>query len=609
MNKDKKTKNNPNQKKKTTNVPKKTISNKNSIKKPKLKTKSIPAIKKQTQKNKIKVVKTNPPMKKQIIKNPKNEKKTVKKPNRKINKKTVKKTTHKEEKDMNVLETYTILADNVKATVEIKTTETEYIPLYFLMRPEMSAATHAVLNTMRDELITMVNLSVKEFVDPSALATVKEKFIKKAMELMEKYLPYATEKDKELLSGNLIHEMLGLGDIELILADPYLEEIVINGHKEPLWVYHKHHGWVKTDIKLKNEDQVYNYASAIGRRVGRQITNLDPLMDAHLTTGDRVNATLFPISTQGNTITIRKFSRSPWTIIHFLEAKTLTKEVAALLWLAIQYELNILVAGGTAAGKTSMLNILMPFMPPNQRIISIEDTREINLPKFLHWVPFSSREANPEGKGAVSMLDLLTNALRMRPDRIIIGEIRRAKEAEVMFEAIRTGHSAYATFHGDKATEVYKRLTNPPMNLPDAFLSALHIIVVQYRHRRKGLRRTLEVAELIPTDTTNQLNVVYRWNPRTDELEKVGKLHRIVNEINMYTGMTEIEIDEDIEKKAMILDWMIKRQIKTVNAVGKVIAEYYRDEKRVIDFASKNKDPSELLGEELTNELFSGEKP
>ncbi len=605
MNKNNKAKTQVKQKQETTNVPKEAIPDKKPIKKPKHKTESIPAVKNHAQNYKKKSIKAIHPTKKQMIKTPK----IVKNPNHKINKKTVKKTTSKKEKNTNILETYTILADNVKATVEIKTTETEYIPLYFLVRPQMSAATHAVLNTMRDELITMVNLSVKEFVDPSALTTVKKKFIKKAMELMEKYLPYATDKDKELLSGNLIHEMLGLGDIELILSDPYLEEIVINGHKEPLWVYHKHHGWVKTDIKLKNEDQVYNYASAIGRRVGRQITNLDPLMDAHLTTGDRVNATLFPISTQGNTITIRKFSRSPWTIIHFLEAKTLTKEVAALLWLAIQYELNILVAGGTAAGKTSMLNILMPFMPPNQRIISIEDTREINLPKFLHWVPFSSREANPEGKGAVSMLDLLTNALRMRPDRIIIGEIRRAKEAEVMFEAIRTGHSAYATFHGDKATEVYKRLTNPPMNLPDAFLSALHIIVVQYRHRRKGLRRTLEVAELIPTDTTNQLNVVYRWNPRTDVLEKIGKLHRVVNEINLYTGMTDIEIDEDIEKKAMILDWMIKRQIKTVNAVGKVIAEYYRDEKKVIEFASKNKNPSELLGDELTKELFSGEKP
>ena len=508
-------------------------------------------------------------------------------------------------KEMKLIETYKILADNVDAVVEINTTATEYVPLYVLERSEMTLATHAILNTIKDELITMVNLTVKEFVDPSALQTVKEKFIKKAMVLMEKYLPFATPKDKELLAGNLIHEMLGLGDIELILADPFLEEIVINGHSEPIWVYHKHHGWLKTNIILKNEEQVYNYASAIGRRVGRQITNLEPLMDAHLTTGDRVNATLFPISTQGNTITIRKFSRSPWTIIHFLEAQTFTSEVAGLLWLAIQYELNILVAGGTAAGKTSMLNILMPFMPPNQRIISIEDTREINLPKFLHWVPFSSRAANPEGKGAVSMLDLLTNSLRMRPDRIIIGEIRRTKEAEVMFEAIRTGHSAYATFHGDKAEQVYKRLTNPPMNLPEALLGALHLIVVQYRHRRKGVRRTLEVAELIPTDNTNTLNIIYRWNPRTDKLEKINKLHRMAQEINLFTGMTDTEIDKDIQDKAIVLEWMMKRHIKTVNTVGKVIAEYYRDQKNVIEYAKKNKDPYTLLGAELSKEIVN----
>jgi archaeal flagellar protein FlaI len=245
----------------------------------------------------------------------------------------------------------------------------------------------------------------------------------------------------------------------------------------------------------------------------------------------------------------------------------------------------------------------MPFMPPNQRIISIEDTREIALPNFLHWVPFSSREANPEGKGEVSMLDLLANALRMRPDRIIIGEIRRQKEAEVMFEAIRTGHSAYASFHGDKADQVYKRLTNPPMSLPEPLISALHLIVVQYRHRRKGLRRTLEVAEIVPGDEKNLLNVLYRWNSRTDQLEKINKMYRLNSELSLYAGMTDEEIAKDVQDKISVLQWMIKRQIKTVNTVGKVFAEYYKDEKRVIDFAKSNKDPKDLLGDELSKEL------
>ncbi len=501
------------------------------------------------------------------------------------------------------IEKYKIIADEVNATVTIYNVQTQYVPIYYVERPMVTLGTQAILNAIREQLIMLVQITTKEFVDPSALTAVKEKFMTKAYDLIDKYLPNVADKEKRTLAGNLIHEMLGLGDMELLLSDPFLEEIVVNGHKFPLWVYHKHYGWLKTNIFIDSEEKIYNYASSVGRRVGRQITNLNPLMDGHLTTGDRVNATIFPISTNGNTMTIRKFSRSPWTIIHFLEVKTLSKEVAALLWLAIQYELNILVAGGTASGKTSMLNILMPFMPPNQRIISIEDTREINLPKFLHWVPFSSRDANPEGKGQVSMLDLLANSLRMRPDRIIIGEIRRAKEAEVMFEAIRTGHSAYATFHGDKAEEVYKRLTNPPINLPQSMLSALHIIVVQYRHRRKGLRRTLEVAEIVKADEGNALNLIYQWNPRTDVLEKVNKTYRVFKEIELYTGMTDDDIEQDLADKAAILDWMIKYQIKTINTVGKVFAEYYRDDKAVIKLAKSNASPKELLGDELYAEI------
>ncbi len=508
-----------------------------------------------------------------------------------------------------VVETYNLNADNVYATVTIYNVPNQYIPIYYMKRPMVTIGTLAILNAIREQLIMLVQITTKEFVDPSALGIVKEKFMKKAYDLLDRYLPNVTEKEKRTLAGNLIHEMLGLGDIELLLSDPYLEEIVINNHKDPIWIYHKHYGWLKTNIFTKSEDKIYNYSSSIGRRVGREITNLNPLMDAHLSTGDRVNATLFPISTNGNTITIRKFSRSPWTIIHFLEVKTLSREVAALFWLAIQYELNILVAGGTASGKTSMLNILMPFMPPNQRIISIEDTREINLPKFLHWVPFSSREANPEGKGQVTMLDLLANSLRMRPDRIIIGEIRRSKEAEVMFEAIRTGHSAYATFHGDKAEEVQKRLTNPPINLPKSSLSALHLIVVQYRHRRKGVRRTLEVAEVIKAEGEDSLNLIYQWNPRTDTLEKVNKSYRIYKEIQLYTGMSNEEIDTDLANKAKILEWMTKYQIKTINTVGKVFAEYYRDENSVIKLAKSGTSPKELLGPELYAEIAPAQKP
>ena len=502
-----------------------------------------------------------------------------------------------------VKEEYAVVADGVEAKIVIAETPAEYVPLYILERPVLDVATKAILNAIREELIKLVEISTKEFVDPSALESVKIRFRNKAMELIEKYLPTLDNKEKEILAGNLIHEMLGLEDLEFLIADHKLEEIVVNSSKEPVWVYHKKYGWLKTNLVIGSEEKIYNYAAAIGRRVGRQITNLHPLMDAHLPTGDRVNATLFPISTHGNTLTIRKFSRSPWTIIHMIDTNTISKEIAALLWMAVQYEMNLIVAGGTASGKTSMLSTLMPFIPPNQRIISIEDTREINLPKFLHWVPFSSREANPEGKGAVSMLDLLVNALRMRPDRIVVGEIRRKEEAEVMFEAIRTGHSAYATFHGDRANEVYKRLINPPMSLPPSVLTALHLIMVQFRHRRLGVRRTLELVEIVPGDREIGLNTLYRWNPRTDAFDKINDSSRIRREIELHTGMSEREIEEDLRKKIAVLEWLTKHEIKTVNTIGKIMAEYYRDEETIVEMATKDQDPRELFDEDLLKEL------
>ncbi len=551
------------------------------------------------------VVKQEPKTKKdESIKKAGKEKTSEKKDDSKDKKeqeKAIKKT-----KEGNVLLEYEINSDNVTAKVTVLEKPDEYIPIYSVKQPVLHKATHAILDHVREQVISMVQLSTSEFIDPKAYNDVKKRFMEKAMDILNELLPESNEKDKKILVGILIHEMIGLGDIEILLNDNYLEEIVINNCEEPVWVYHKKFGWLKTTITYKSEEAIYNNMAAIGRKVGRQITNIHPLMDAHLSTGDRVNATLFPISTKGNTITIRRFSRSPWTIINMIDpkVKTMSTEIAAILWLAIQYELNILVVGGTASGKTSILNALIPFMPPNQRILSIEDTREIQLPKYLHWIPFSAREPNPEGQGGVSMLDLLANSLRMRPDRIIVGEIRRAKEAEVMFEAIRTGHSAYATFHSDTAEQAYKRLTNPPIALPEPLISALHLMLVQYRHRRKGIRRSLELAELIPLENlSNKVNVIYKWNARDDTFEKIGRYIRVLNEIHLFTGMNEIEVEENLKDKQTILQWMLDKKIKTVNAVGKVFAEYYKDEKKIIDLAKSNKGPDDLLGPELMKEI------
>lgn len=512
---------------------------------------------------------------------------------------------------MEKLAKYMITVDNISAAVLITRRPEEYMPLYEISFPKISEATEAMLDSIRERLIESVKIKISEILDPKALEDMKKRFLEQATIFISKQLPKLSQEDRDTLSGYLVHEMLGLGKLEILLGDDNLEEIAINNSSEPVFVYHKKFGWLKTNTMIPSDEQIYNYASIIGRKIGRQITNLNPLMDAHLSTGDRVNATLFPISTKGNTITIRKFSRNPWTIVHFIDPsdKTLNPEIAALLWLCIQYELNVLVAGGTASGKTSMLNALMPFIPPNHRIISIEDTRELQLPEFLHWIPLNTREPNPEGRGEVSMLDLLVNSLRMRPDRVIVGEIRRQKEAEVLFEAMHTGHSVYATLHADRAEQVVRRLTNPPINIPEAMLEALHLVVVQFRHRKLGIRRTFQVAEVIPQESGGivsvgtKLNLLYQWNPKKDKLEKLNKSLRLIEEIRLHTGMTDREMKSDLQEKEKILRWMIKNNIKTVNTVGKIVADYYHDRDAVMKVVNGRKSPEEILGKAMMKEI------
>ena len=890
--------------------------------------------------------------------------------------------------------------------------------------------------------------------------------------------------------------MLGLGDLEFLLNDSFLEEIVINSSSEPVRVYHKKYGWLETNITVVSEAQILNFANIIARRVGRQITTLSPLLDAHLVTGDRGNAVLYPISHKGNTITIRKFARDPWTVIDFINNGTCNAEMFALLWLAIQYEMNVLVSGGTGSGKTSFLNLLMPFIPPNHRIISIEDsvlgessviikkdgnivrstvgevidkeilesgyvlsdgtevaenngnievfsmdkkgkielkrpsafirhmvnkgmfkvtlssgrsikitkdhslftlsdnhiapirgsnlvvgdliatprlikyvgadhtfdltkhlaafddcmlvgepirqlisnfekktiklvdyykkncclpvnlfrkfafnlseedkrkiklfpkrgrlvrnagipllidfdadlaclvgmwladgcydkgsiifslvneecndfvrnyakqfniepklhsdkvslmvnskvlkiffqrcigldgdaytkklpgfaynlrddliaslikgyfsgdgtvkkyevccssaslellkdiqtlllrfgvllrigklkrdktyeasisdvkflnlfkdnigfvhkkkkekinficirsgkerndviplnkpsylklkhlagkkfkdkysyvswkswqgnyingshigrgnlqqicymiekandveklseigpiselafsdliwdqvvdiegfnhegyvydfsvpgnesficeniaahnTRELQLPKFLYWAPLTVRPPNPEGKGAVEMLDLLVNSLRMRPDRIILGEMRKQDQAQVLFEAMHTGHSVYATVHADSISETITRLINPPINVPPNLLTAVNLNVVMFRDRRKGIRRIYQIGEYIASEGGVKPNILYRWRPNDDTVVPHATSLRFFDDLSRQTGMTQQEIAQDLAEKERILNWMVKKGIRDINAVGEVFLKYYTD--------------------------------
>ena len=470
-----------------------------------------------------------------------------------------------------VLDSYELSVNEIVIDVSIYSDEDETVPIYTISITNISETTKIILEKIREEFVTQETKVLEEgTLEASAIQT---HFKEGVLVLLKKYFPTANKKTMDMLINYILQQNIGLGNLEILLKDPRLEEIVVNNAKDVIWVYHRKYGWLKTNIKIPDENRIRYYSTIIGRDVGKEITMLSPLMDAHLKTGDRVNATLSPISSKGNTLTIRKFAVRPWTITDFIKEKTISYEAAALLWMAVQNELSVIIAGGTASGKTSMLNGLANFFPPNQRILSLEDTRELMLPKILHWVPLETRLPNPEGKGGITMFDLVVNSLRMRPDRVIVGEIRKRAEAEVLFEAMHTGHSVYGTLHANNVRETVNRLTEPPIGLPKQILSALSLVVVQHINRKNGKRRTLQIGEIMHDGNAKpimQLNIV------KDKLERISEPTAIYETLKLYTGLSKEDVEKDMNEKVDILNWMVKNNVIDIHKIGLIMSKYYR---------------------------------
>ncbi|MEW5996785.1 MAG: type II/IV secretion system ATPase subunit [Candidatus Micrarchaeota archaeon] len=481
------------------------------------------------------------------------------------------------------LEEYAVRSEEMEGKVTVARGPEDYVPRYSLQVQKLSGPTAAYLEDVKNELLKRITIGTRELTELSALEALKAEIKRNAVKLLKSGLPGESEDDYAFFASKIVQDMVGLGDLEFLIADDWLEEICVNRAGEPVWVYHRKYGWLKSNVIIPDEAQVRNYAAAIGRKVGRQITIQDPLLDANMVTGDRVNATLSPVSMLGNTITIRKFARKPWTITDMLKLNTLSYESAAFLWLCMEYEINILVGGGTGSGKTSFLNVLTAFMPASHRLVSIEQTHEIKPPKHLQWVPMVVREPTSEGKGEVSMLDLMINALRMRPDRIIVGEVRRADEAEVLFEAMHTGHSVYSTLHAETARETLKRLTHPPIDIPPVVLGSLQLIAVMYRDRRANVRRLFEVVELLPSEEREPMSrTLFRWKPLKDQVFREEASVRVLETLKTFTRMDEKEIGRSIAEKEEMLRWMVKKDVNAVDAVGKLVADYYMEPEAVL---------------------------
>lgn len=478
---------------------------------------------------------------------------------------------------MEIIEQYTIKFENTKIPILIYKRDTDMDKTYEVGIVEVGNYTHYIIEKIKEDLLRegIFENDRESILDYNKLKTA---YISKVEELLKYYLPMLDFEKKDKLITYIVQKSLDLGFVDILISDSNIEEVTINGPEHAVMIYHRKHGWVKTNLNFLADDEIRNVATRIALENRKFFSNLHPLLDAHLRGGHRVNATLDPISTKGSTITIRRFSDKPWTVSDLINSKTSSSISLALIWIAMENELSIIVAGGTGSGKTSFLNAISSFIPFDQRIISVEDTREIRLPEYAHWVPMESREPNQEGRGGVSMLDLIINSLRMRPDRIVIGEIRKREEAQVLFEAMRTGHSVYGTFHANTAQETVLRLSSAPIEVPKITLNALGLIVVQHRDRKTGQRVTLQIAEL--TQEGNE-RIILQYSPKTKKHYFRNKPLELLRKLEEFQGISEKEFIISIKERAVILEYLAKFKINQIDKVGEIINQYYKDKKHL----------------------------
>ena len=369
-------------------------------------------------------------------------------------------------------------------------------------------------------------------------------------------------------------------DLEPLIADDNLEEIVYNGPAKYVKVYHRKYGVCTTNVIVSNED-MRKVLNEIASFVGKKIDAAAPLFDGRLPDGSRVNATVPPASPDGPTLTIRKFLKDPMTIVDLIKNGTINSLVGAYLWLwveGLKYKpSNVILSGGSSSGKTTTMNVLAMLIPVEERLITIEDAAELQL-EHEHWIRMETVPASRD-VNEVSMDALLKNTLRMRPDRIIIGEIR-SKEANTLFNAMNTGHEGcMGTVHANTASETIIRLTTPPMSVEPMMLMALDLIIMHQRMTIKGggsVRRIVEISEIAGLEKNRpRLNTIFKWDPASNTLKETGVPSKLREKISRAANISLKEFDELLRERQEIFDGLVIKNYRDAKTVTKVIQNYY----------------------------------
>ena len=396
-----------------------------------------------------------------------------------------------------------------------------------------------------------------------------------------------TPYELETLKYLAVRDKLGTGVIQPLLQDPYIEDISCSG-VGPIFIEHKIFKSLKTAITFETMDELDDFVVRLGERIRRPVTLRHPIVDAVLPDGSRINIVYGrDIAKRGSNFTIRKFSKTPLSILKLIEFGSLNYLIAAYMWLVIENGLNVFVSGATASGKTTLLNALTTFIRPDAKIVTIEDTPELQVPHD-NWVREVVRDTGSGQKGAtVGMFDLLKAALRQRPDRIMIGEIRGV-EGNIAFQAMQTGHGVMATFHASTVEKLIQRLTGDPIRVPKPYIDNLDVVIIQAAVRApdgRTVRRVVSVNEIVdydPSSDTFSFITTFRWRAEDDVFEFPGHMNSYVLEqkVAMKRGIPHSKrrlIYRELNRRAAILEKLHKRgNVDGFHELFRVLAEAYK---------------------------------
>jgi len=477
---------------------------------------------------------------------------------------------------------------------------------YNVIEPQLSREERDMLNFIERVITKGINVPLEAFVKKESRRYLLNSFNMVISDYNLKISPVSRKK----LFYYVERDFLGFGKINVLMLDPFLEDISCDGPGIFMYVFHRDFGSLRTNVIFESDDELDLFVMRLAQLSGRAISITNPMLDATLPDGSRIQMTLRKeVTAKGSTFSIRRFRVEPYTPIDLMNLGTASIEIMAYFWLIVQYKKSAIISGGTAAGKTTTLNAITLFIPMEDKIVSIEDTRELNLP-HPNWIPSVQRVGLAgevvRGKvvGEIDMFDLLKAALRQRPEYIIVGEIR-GEEAYVLFQAMATGHSTYSTFHADSVASLVHRFVHPPINVPHMMMASLNVVSVQkiVLINGKRSRRIIEVTEIVGIDPqTNEIltNELFKWDSATDTHEMVSS-SVVLREIADMNGITREEMSEEFNNRVKVIRWAHENNIRHYIKFSELVYDYYKDKNEVLSRISGEVEKKDInsLGERI----------